>query len=350
MGRVARRLLTWLVVLAILAGAGYGIYLLTQDEDEGPAETVILIDEVGRATLQDTVVVRGQVGREDRFVIAALGPQRVTAVSVDEEEEVAAGELLLKLDGRPMLAVEGETPYWRTLRRGVPDGPDVELLEQFLADAGFDPGTINDDFSTATENALEDWQEENGYPVDGIFLPTDVAVQAWPATVGEVAVEVGQPVAAGQPLVRFVEADLKISVAVDPTDRSRLEVGLPAVISLTASDTEVTGRVAELADAPQVDGQGVERYAGEIEADGGFEVVDGTAVRVEVILAEVADAMVVPVASVSLDGSGNEEVRILAADGTIDRVPVETGLTEGALVEIVSGLDGSEQVIIEVRQ
>ena len=77
--------------------------------------------------------------------------------------------------------------------------------------------------------------------------------------------------------------------------------------------------------------------------------MEGAAVRVEVVLAEVTDALVVPVASVSLNGSGVEEIRILAADGTIERVPVVTGLTEGALVEVVEGLDGSEQVVVEVR-
>lgn len=337
-------------MLAAIVAAGYGIFRLTDDSNIEDEEQVIVIDEVGRATLQDTVVVRGTVGREDLFTVAAVSPQRVTGVSVEVDAEVAAGDELLRLDGRPMLAVEGTTPYWRPLQRLVEDGPDVEMLEQFLSDAGFFSGTIDQDFTNLTRDGLEDWQEANGYPVDGRFLPTDLAVNQWPAVVGSVGVDVGDSVNPGQPLVSFVEGDLTISVAVDPTDRSRLEVGLPALITVTASDIELNGRVVELADAPEVDGQGVERYAGEIEGEGTLDIVDGSAVRVEVTLAEVVDAMVVPVASVSLDGSGNEEIRILAADGTIERVPVVTGLTEGALVEIVEGLDGSEQVVVEVRQ
>jgi peptidoglycan hydrolase-like protein with peptidoglycan-binding domain len=347
---LAKRLIVVIVGLAVVAGAGYGIYRLTDDSGQAAEEQVIVIDEVGRATLADTVVVRGTVGREDLFTITADSPQRVTGVTVEVDTEVAAGDELLRLDGRPMLAVEGATPYWRPLQRFVEDGPDVEMLEQFLSDAGYDPGTVNQEFTNLTRDALEAWQADNGYPANGRFLPTDLAVNAWPAVVGAVAVDVGDQINPGQPLVSFVEADLTVSVAVDPTDRSRLEVGLPAVITITASDVEVAGRVADLADAPEVDGQGVERYAGEIESTGPLDTVDGAAVRVEVTLAEVVDAMVVPVASVSLDGSGGEEIRILAADGTIERVPVVTGLTEGALVEIVEGLDGSEQVIVEVRQ
>lgn len=345
-----KRLLLILLALAAVAAVVYGVIYLTDDEAEDPAEQVIVIDEVGRTDLRDTVVLRGSVGRDDRFTVTAQAPQRVTGVTAAEDTEVVEGDELLRLDGRPMLAVAGEVPYWRSLQRRVTDGPDVEMLEQFLDEAGFDPGTVNQEFTSLTEDALEDWQEANGYPVDGVFLPTDLAVQQWPATVGTVAVDVGDSVTPGQPLVSFVSADLSISVAVDPTDRNRLEVGLPATIEVTASDIEVGGRVASLADAPQVDQQGVERYDGEIESDVRIDVVDGAAVRVEVVLEEVLDAMVVPVASVSLDGSGGEEVRILAADGTVERVPVVTGLTEGALVEIVDGLDGSEQVVIEVRE
>ncbi len=343
------RRIVWLVVAAaVVAAVAYGVVVATS-EDEAPEEQVIVIDEVGRATLRDTVVVRGNVTREDRFLLTALSPQRVTSVSAVVDAEVGPGEELLRLDGRPMLTVAGDTPYWRPLDRLATDGPDIEALEQFLVDAGYEPGTVNQDFSTTTESALEQWQEDNGYPVDGRFLPTDLAVADWPATVGEVAVDVGDSVAPGQPLVQLVERDLTVTVGVDPTDRSRLDLGLPATITVTASDIEAAGSIIELADAPEVDGQGIERYRGEVAIEGDLDLVEGAAVRVEVTLAEVADALVVPVASVSLDGSGTEEVRILAPDGTLTRVPVVTGLTEGALVEVVEGLDGSEQVVVEVR-
>lgn len=345
-----KRAVSILIALAALAGVVYAVIVLTADDDEGGEEQVIVIDSVGRATLQDTVVVRGNVVREPRFTVSALAPQRVTAIGVEVDQLVEAGSELLRLDGRPMLAVAGETPYWRALDRFVDDGPDVEMLEQFLSDAGYSPGTVNQEFSNLTRDALEDWQEDHGYPIDGRFLPSDLAVHPWPATVGDVGVDIGDSVAGGQPLLAFVESDLAVSIRVDPTDRSRLDVGLPGSVTVAASDIEAAGTITELADAPEVDGQGVERYPGEMTISGELDLVEGAAVRVEIVLTEVIDALVVPVAAVSLNGSGDEEIRILAADGTIDRVPVVTGLTEGAQVEIVEGLDGSEQVVVEVRQ
>lgn len=348
MGRGLKRLAVAVAVIAALGAAAWGVVVLTSD-DEVAEVTTIVYEEVGRADLRDTVVLRGSMTRDDRFTLFSAGSARITSIEVGVDDSVVVGDVLLHLDGRPMLAVAEAPPYWRVLDRLAADGPDVEQLETFLSEAGFDPGTIDQDFTGSTENALEDWQEENGYTADGVFHPTDLVPADWPARVGEVQVEVGGFVGAAQPLFRFVDDDLAALVTIAPADRTRLTEGLAAVIEIPATGDEGSGVVGELAEAAQVDQSGAERYQGEIDLDDDLVAADGTAVRVEVILAEVRDALVVPVASVSLDGAGGEEVRILTEDGTITRVPVVTGLTEGALVEILEGLDGSEQVIIEVR-
>lgn len=349
MTRLIRRLLVLLVLVAAIVGLGAVVLRLTADDADEADELVIVIDEVDRTTLQDTVVLRGEVTREPFFTLTAGGGGRVTSVSVVTDGVVTVGDELLRIDGRPMLAIDDPVPYWRPLARFVDDGPDVERLEQLLTDEGYAPGTVNQEFTDLTRDALEAWQDDHGYPVDGTFLPTDVATGEWPATVGAIDLDVGAAVVTGQPLVPFVADDLSVTVDVDPTDRSRLQTGLVARVTIPATGAEGTGQIADLAEAAAIDEQGAERYRGEIQLDNDLGVVDGTAVRVEVILEQVTNALVVPVAAVSLSGDGREEVRILNRSGTLDRVFVETGLTEGALVEIVSGLDGSEQVVVEVR-
>ena len=344
-----KKLLGALVVVALIGGAIYAIVVLTADDEPVVDEQVIVVDDVERRTLQDVVVLRGAVNRDDRFTFFSGGQGRITAISLEEESTIAAGDIVMEIDGRPMIAVTGRVPYWRRLDVRAPDGPDVELLEQFLTDEGFEPGTIDQDFTTTTRNALRDWQEAKGYPDDGVFLPTDLAIGQWPATVGTVDLQAGQFVSPGTPLLTFVEDELSVIVSVDPTDRSRLEPGLRADIEVAATGDTAPGRIIELADTASIDGQGTERYRGEVELLGQLDVVAGTAVRIEVVLEEVTDALVVPVAAVSLSGDGTEEVRILTRDGTLTRVPVTTGLTEGAFVEIIEGLDGDEQVVVEVR-
>ena len=47
------------------------------------------------------------------------------------------------------------------------------------------------------------------------------------------------------------------------------------------------------------------------------------------------------------DGEGNDVVRVVLTDGTTRQVEVDVGLSEGAFVEIRSGLSGDELVLVE---
>ena len=49
------------------------------------------------------------------------------------------------------------------------------------------------------------------------------------------------------------------------------------------------------------------------------------------------------------DGTGKDVVRVidLGATGKITEVAVVTGITEGSFIEIVSGLNGGEVVVVE---
>jgi multidrug efflux pump subunit AcrA (membrane-fusion protein) len=49
-----------------------------------------------------------------------------------------------------------------------------------------------------------------------------------------------------------------------------------------------------------------------------------------------------------LRSSGGDVVRVVNDEGTITRLPVTIGLVDGEWVEIVSGLEGDELVIVDV--
>ena len=75
--------------------------------------------------------------------------------------------------------------------------------------------------------------------------------------------------------------------------------------------------------------------------------VEGAVVTLDVVVSEVIDAIVVPIAAVLTEGS-LEKVRVVTREGTIERRVVQTGMLEGALVEIISGVSPEEFVIIEI--
>ncbi len=92
-----------------------------------------------------------------------------------------AGDVLYRIDGQPVVLMDGTLPAWRSLTEGVGNGADVRQLEENLVALGYDPnGTIVVDleFDAATEDAVLLWQEDLGVAEDGIvelgevvFLP-----------------------------------------------------------------------------------------------------------------------------------------------------------------------------------
>lgn len=182
---------------------------------------------------------------------------------------------------------------------------------------------------------------------DVIFQPSDMIVANWPARIGTVDVDEGEFVLQGSQVLSLTEPDFAITLGVSPSDRAELQLGQRVTVNLEAGDQEVDGVLTSLDDVATVDGAGNEIYEGEVEAEGDLEAVDGAAVTIEVTLTERTDVLAVPVAAV-LQEAGERVVRIINDGGTISRIVVEIGLVDDEFVEIVSGLEGDEIVVVSV--
>ena len=71
----------------------------------------------------------------------------------------------------------------------------------------------------------------------------------------------------------------------------------------------------------------------------------GMTAQVDIITAENADVVAAPVAALRVKGD-QTVVNVVAADGTIQEVAVETGFQGSNFVEITSGLQGGETVVV----
>ena len=183
---------------------------------------------------------------------------------------------------------------------------------------------------------------------DVIFLPGDMVVASWPARIGTVSVDDGEFILLGQEVLTLTEPDFTITLTLNPTDRGNLEVGMAVEVEIQASDEEaVPGVILELDETATVTGDGSERYEGVIETFDVLDAVDGASVNVDVTREEKVDVITVPVASVLQDGQGNDVVRVVLVDGSTTQVQIETGLSEGAYVEVTEGLTGDELVLVE---
>ena len=181
---------------------------------------------------------------------------------------------------------------------------------------------------------------------DVVFQPGDMVVAEWPARVGTVSVEEGQFVMRGTPVLTLTEPVFTIKLFASPSNRAKLEVGQEVTVNLDAGDQEVAGVIVELADSVTTGGAS-ETYEGVVDTSEALVGVDGAVVTIDVVVAQVVDAVVVPIAAVLTDG-GEQKVRVVTRAGVIERRIVETGMLDGAYVEIVSGVSHGEYVILEI--
>jgi multidrug efflux pump subunit AcrA (membrane-fusion protein) len=85
---------------------------------------------------------------------------------------------------------------------------------------------------------------------------------------------------------------------------------------------------------------------------GTLGAADGAPVTIDVVLQERHNALTVPIAAVKQNGDGADVVRVidLAHGGKVREVIVKTGLSEGSYIEIRSGLNAQQIVVVEIDQ
>ena len=181
---------------------------------------------------------------------------------------------------------------------------------------------------------------------DVFFMPGDMIVAGWPARVGGINFEKEDLVTSGAEILSLTEPTFKVTLFASPRDRAKLEIGQKVTIEMDAGDQESDGTISQLDDAVTKNGAS-ELYEGEVETLKELVAVEGAVVAIDVVVAEVVDAIVVPIAAVLTENS-SEKIRVVTSDGTVERRVVQTGMLDGAWVEIISGVSPEEFVIIEI--
>jgi len=127
----------------------------------------------------------------------------------DQGVVVLAGDVLYDVNTAPVVVLYGDTPVYRTINHRTSDGEDIMFVEQPLVDLGYDPDgdiVIDEEFTSATEAAIELLQEDIGAEVDGEFSLGEMLFAPGPTYVAEALVSVGDQVQFGQPVISLSAA------------------------------------------------------------------------------------------------------------------------------------------------
>lgn len=290
-----------------------------------------------RTTLTSNLVLNGNLSYGESIDLPGRSGT-ITALP-KAGDIVSVGQSLYEVDGKPVVAVRGDRPFWRSLGYDSSDGPDIQQLEQFLVSAGFGPELdIDAVFTRGTERAVEAWQEASGLEVTGtVELGDIVAVGSDSIRVDSVTAELGDQAGAGP----FAYTSTTLRVIAKLTDAQAREILPATAVTVTLPDgTEVPGAIAAIDPGGEPTGKDGETTSPtaivELDDPSAAEGIGLRAVKVALAAAEVADALVVPVTALVATLDGGYAVDVVR-DGETVRVPVELGLIADARVQVTGG-------------
>ncbi len=215
-------------ILASRSGTLTG--LAAEGSTVAPGEVLFAVDGDPAVLLVGAVPAWRDLGLTvtERPVLARAAGTVTAAAS--EDDVLEQGDVLFTVDDRPVVLLYGDTPAWRTMQDDD-IGTDVLQLETALVALGYDPDgtvTVDDEFTSRTEQMVERWQEDLGYlddDVDGIVRLGDVVFLPGPAEVNSVLSEAGSPVGAGTAVLGIVDE----VETIEGDDVAQLEAALEAL-------------------------------------------------------------------------------------------------------------------------
>lgn len=162
--------------------------------------------------------------------------------------------------------------------------------------------------------------------------------------VGIRSVSPGDFVKDGEAMINLEDiATLKVDFRLPELYLDRVRPGQAVELSSDALPDETFAATVDAID-PRVDAQGRALRLRASLSNPALRLRPGVFVRVRLILAERADAVVVPEAAL-VPAPGNTQFVYRVADGKAQRVEVKTGVRRDAMVEIIDGLEAGAVVV-----
>jgi peptidoglycan hydrolase-like protein with peptidoglycan-binding domain len=289
--------------------------------------------------------VDGTLGFSDTSKATAPTAGTITRLR-DEGDFVTRGRSLMSIDAKATAWVlYGTIPMYRDLGPGVSDGSDVRQLERNLKALGYDPGTVDDDWTSATTDAVEDFQDDRDLTESGTIARSQVVVSDGPARVGKHSAEVGDPARAGAPVTELTSTTPAVTAKLDAGLAAEVHRGDRVRVTLT-DGSEVGGKVTRVGTVANA-GENGESPTVELRValdSGRHGRLDGAPVSVSLETGRTKDALAVPVTALVATAPGRYAVELA---GSRRLVSVTLGAFADDWVQVSgSGLAPGTRVVV----
>lgn len=302
--------------------------------DENKKRSLVTVISLKKKFFQHTVVLQGTVKTDQNLMLNAEFMGVVKAIHVKEGQNVKKGDLLISIDDGGLaqnVALQktqlelAQTIYQRQKRLWDQNiGSEIEYLQSKTA-------------YESQQNAYEQLKKQLNKTT--LFAP-------FSGRVDDVVAEVGQLVTPGvNPLLRLVNLK-RMYVDVDVPERyfTAIDKGTSAEVTIPSFGHSYTSNVIHKGTHIN---PGNRTFKVTIATDNAVTLAPNTITVVRLIDYQKPDALVVPLEVVSENFEGAQYVYVVNKDNKAEKRFIETGLVEGDVVEIISGLTPLDRVIDE---
>ncbi len=163
--------------------------------------------------------------------------------------------------------------------------------------------------------------------------------------VADRAVYPGDIAPAGTPLLIVMDTSkVVVRLHVPQQQAEQLKLGQAASLQVPGLQTSIPAKVTVLSPALDPNSTTEEVW---VEADNpGGELKPGTTVDVSIIARTIPNALAIPASAVLTESDGQTSVMVVKADSRAYSQKVKTGIQQGATIQIVSGIQSGQQVIV----
>ena len=355
-----------LVVLAATAMVAWWLGSRSESPEQAaararPPQGTRITAPVEQRVLTSTVIVRGTVKAAASTAIAvptSVGSTRViSAAPPPPGTDIAEGDVVVEVSGRPVIALLGDIPSFRTMSEGIA-GSDVRQLQRALHRLGLRPDS-DGVFGAATATAVSELFVKLGYqPQRSVPEGEVIFVPALPARLERSMPAAGSVIVSDKPdgsFAALTSGSLTVETLVGDNDRQLLRAGMAAEILDETTNTTYPATVTSVADQQTTAPDGSQGYLVAITPRDALPAqLSGAAVRITVASGSTdGPALVVPLAAVTSAVDGTTRVsRLRAGDAAPIDVAVRAGLSADGFVAVVpidaAQLEAGDAVVIGI--
>jgi len=376
-----------LIIIGIVAVVGLIILLNLRSKSE--ASVKVTVEKVGRQDLTSIISASGEVKPKKNVEISAHVPGRIVTIGIKEGDLVKKGDFLLKLDSTQYEANADRDraliSFYRTeLEQSAAKlNQDKAVLErqkelfnsQLISREQLEAAEVQYKISQAQHSSILHQIEQSqaslrssmdnlskttfNAPIDGII--TSLRVEE-----GEVAI-IGTMNNPGTVLMTIADLSImEVEVEVDETDVVNVRLGQKAEVHVDAlPDQTIAGQVTEVGSSAL---QKLGAVSSSTEESKDFKVVvtldnppsslkPGLSASADIITAKKTGVLAIPISALVLQekkaqDKGRQEkkeeegVFVANKEGRVSFKPVRKGITGDLNIEIVSGLEEGQEVVV----